>query len=221
MIKLVIFDLDGTLIDTVDDLGRTCDYLLERSGIKPNWTRNDYRSFVGNGAKKLIERAFPYKLSSDELDEQYQLFKVKYEEIKLENAYAYEGVKDLVYSLKKNGLELSVCSNKPDGAAREMIDSVFGENIFDFVCGAQDNGPVKPDVTRLNKILVKQGINPDECIWVGDSDVDIKSSRNLGCEVIGVTWGFCPRDVILEENPDYTADKAEDVLKIITDKLNC
>ncbi|MCD7723436.1 MAG: HAD-IA family hydrolase [Clostridiales bacterium] len=219
MIKYIIFDLDGTLIDTVDDLGRACDYLLEKAGLKKRWSRENYKSFVGNGAKLLVSRAFGGSLSEKELERQYLLFKKKYNEIKLENAYAYSGVKELLQKLKTAGLGLAVCTNKPENAARDMIAAVFGKGIFDFVCGAGDSGPVKPDVSVLSAQLDSLGISPGECLWVGDSCVDIASAKNLGCGVIAVSWGFVSRDALFSASPAYMADSPGEVYKIISSFL--
>lgn len=215
MIKYVIFDLDGTLIDTVDDLGRACDFLLKKAGRAPIDDREVYKSFVGNGARLLVSRAFGGSLTDAELDGQYRLFKEKYNEIKLENAYAYKGIKEVVQKLKAAHFGLGVCTNKPDAAAQEMIEAVFGSKTFDFVCGAPDSGPVKPDVSRLSAMLSGKGIRPEDCIWVGDSGVDIASAKNLGCPVIAVTWGFVSRETLLSHSPDYAVDRAEDILKMI------
>ena len=105
-VECVIFDLDGTLVDTIDDLGIACDYLLKQKGITPEWTKDDYKAFVGNGAKLLVKRAFRNMLSDEELDVQYELFKKKYGEIKLDHAYVYAGMAEVVKVLKKTALSL-------------------------------------------------------------------------------------------------------------------
>lgn len=215
MIKCVIFDLDGTLVNTIDDLGLACDYLLRKQGIEPKWSEADYKGFVGNGAKLLVERAFGGRLSEDELEEQYELFKVKYNEIKSEHAHPYVGITDVVNVLKENEIKLAVCTNKPDVAAKGMVTELFGENMFDIIVGALDNVPKKPDPAAAKIILKQFDAAPDECIWIGDSSVDIETAKNIGCESIAVTWGFRSREHLLRANPTYIVDEPKNILKIL------
>lgn len=214
-VKCVVFDLDGTLVDTVDDLGLACDYLLKQKGITPQWTKDDYKAFVGNGAKLLVERAFSGMLSETELDEQYEFFKKKYAEIKLDHAYVYEGVAEVVKMLKENDIKLAVCTNKPNAAAIGMVEHFFGSDTFEIVRGALDGIPKKPNPTLANEIAESLGVNANECVWIGDSAVDIESAENFGCECIAVTWGFRSRESLLERDPDYIIDDPKDILKIL------
>ena len=217
-VKCVIFDLDGTLVDTVDDLGLACDSLLKNKGITPQWTKDDYKAFVGNGAKLLVKRAFSGMLSEEELDEQYALFKKKYGEIKLDHAYVYSGMAEVVRTLKEKGIKLAVCTNKPDAAAVGMAEHFFGSDTFEIVRGALDGVPKKPDPTLANEIAGLLGVNADECVWIGDSAVDIESAQNFGCECIAVTWGFRSRENLLERDPDYIIENPKDILKILNFK---
>lgn len=212
-IKCAIFDLDGTIVNTIIDLGRACDYLLRNNGIEPQWTENDYKAFVGNGAKLLVSRAFEGKLSSQELEKQYSDFKIKYNEIKMENAFIYNGIFDIVNALKSNEIKVAVCTNKPHIAAKGMIEELFGKDVFDAIIGATDDLPKKPDTAMANKILTKLNVSPDECIWIGDSSVDIKTAKNLGCKCIAVTWGFRSVESLLEWEPDYVAYSPEEILE--------
>lgn len=212
--ECVIFDLDGTLINTIDDLGLACDFILKEQGITPCWTNEDYKNFVGNGARLLVKRAFSNKLSEAELDELYARFKVKYNEIKLDHAHAYDGIKQVVGLLKDSGRKLVVCTNKPDVAAKGMVEAIFGKEAFDIVQGAVDGKPTKPDPTVAREILTNLGISPKNTIWIGDSDVDIISARNLGCESIAVTWGFRSADSLLKERPGALIYSPKDILKI-------
>lgn len=214
-IKCVIFDLDGTLVNTIDDLGRACDHLLKRKGLPLKWTANDYKRFVGDGAKLLVDRAFEGRLSESELSEQYELFKKKYNEIKLENAYVYDGVAELVAYLKSAGLRLAVCTNKPDAAAKGMTLALFGDGVFDYILGAVDGVPKKPENDMPMKIINAIGITPDECLWIGDSAVDIKSAENLGCPCIAVTWGFRARSELENKGALCIVDNPEDILKFL------
>ncbi|MDE6413564.1 MAG: HAD family hydrolase [Eubacterium sp.] len=213
-IKCVIFDLDGTLVNTIIDLGRACDYLLRNSGIEPKWTESDYKAFVGNGAKILVSRAFSGKLSPEELEKQYSVFKVKYNAIKMENAYVYDGMLDVVNTIKSSGIKVAICTNKPDAAAKGMVEALFGTEVFDVIVGAADDLPKKPDTAMPNKILTKLNMSSDECIWIGDSTVDLESAKNLGCKSIAVTWGFRSVETLLECGPNYVVNCPKENLDV-------
>ena len=216
--KCVIFDLDGTLVNTIIDLGRACDYLLKKNGIKPEWTEEDYKSFVGNGAKLLVDRAFGGKLTPQQLEEQYSDFKIKYNEIKMDHAYIYDGMLDVVQMLKNNGIKISVCTNKPNVAAKGMVEHLFGKDVFDIIVGATDDLPKKPNVDMPEVILNKLGVSAYECILIGDSSVDIESAKNLGCESIAVTWGFRSAESLLECSPNYVVNTPKEIFKIFENK---
>ena len=214
-VKCVIFDLDGTLVDTIDDLGLACAHLLCQKGITPEWTKEDYKNFVGNGARLLVKRAFGGNLTDVELDRQYELFKKLYGEIMLDNAYVYSGMADVVNLIKKSGIKLAICTNKPDAAADKIAEHFFGKDTFAVVRGAIDGAPKKPDPTIANEVINTLGVEASDCIWVGDSAVDIETAENLGCECIAVTWGFRSRESLLERDPDYIIDSPKDILKIL------
>lgn len=212
-IKLVIFDLDGTLVNTITDLGLACDYLLKNFGIEPKWTEEDYKQFVGNGAKLLVSRAFGGKLSDEELEEQYSLFKIKYNEIKMDNTHIYDGMYEVAKEIKNKGVKIAVCTNKPHISAKEMVEQLFGKGFFDMIVGAVDDIPKKPDPAMPNIILNNFGISTDKCVWIGDSSVDMETARNLGCESIAVTWGFRSYESLIKYNPSFVAKNPEDILK--------
>ena len=213
-IKCAIFDLDVTLVNTIIDLGRACEYLLKLNGVEPKWTESDYKAFVGNGAKLLVDRAFNGKLSPQELEKQYSAFKIKYNQIKMENAYVYDGMLDIVNTLKSNGIKVTVCTNKPDAAAKGMVEELFGKDVFDVIVGATDDLPKKPDTAMANNILSKLNLSADECIWIGDSSVDIESAKNLGCKSIAVAWGFRSVESLLQYNPNYVVNIPKEILDI-------
>lgn len=213
--RCVIFDLDGTLADTIDDLGLACDFLLKKHGLEPKWTADDYKRFVGNGARLLVDRAFENRLGGRELDAVYEEFKIKYDEIKLDHARAYPGMQEAVSKLKADGITLVVCTNKPDAAAKGMISALFPANSFDIVRGALDSIPKKPDPSAAREILASLGISPSDCLWVGDSSVDIETAHNLGCSSIGVSWGFRPAESLEQAGADVIINKPVDILKIL------
>ena len=209
----VIFDLDRTLVNTIDDLGLACDYLLKKAGRPLKWSVDDYRQFVGNGAKLLVKRAFEDTLSDEELERQYELFKPEYDAIKLDHAYIYPGIKEVLEGLKAAHKKLIVCTNKPNVAANGMIEALFGKDVFDIVRGNVDGKPKKPDPTVPRELIASLGVLSDECVWVGDSDVDILSAQNLGCKSIGVTWGFRSRKLLESCGADVIIDEPKNILK--------
>ena len=188
MIKAALFDLDGTLVNSVDDLGRATDYVLESYSISPKWTKEDYLSFVGNGAKKLLDRAFEHKLSEQELNKALDLFRKKYNEILLDNAFVYDGIKDALDKIKEMGVKLGVVTNKPHESAVKMVETLFGKDYFDVVVGATEDKPKKPDPYMPRTALESLGVSADDAIFFGDSDVDIYTAKNAGIESVGCSW---------------------------------
>ena len=214
MIKCAIFDLDGTLVNTIDDLGLATDYVLEQYGKEKKWTMSDYRMFVGNGAKKLIERAFEHTLSPDELEKAYEMFKVKYQEILLDHAHIYDGIKEQLDILKQKGIKIAVVTNKPHQSAVKMVEILFGEGYFDLITGAKDDTPKKPDPTTTKEALKALDCKASEAIFFGDSDVDVKTAKNAGIEAIACSWGFRSVESLLAQSPSAIIDEPKYISKL-------
>lgn len=212
--KCAVFDLDGTLVNTIDDLAQACRLLMDKYNFKAEWTVDDYKSFVGNGAKKLVQRAFNHTLSDEELDARYQEFKTIYNDIKLDNAYAYDGIKEQLDILKNNGIKLCVVTNKPDEAAKDMVEHIFSKDYFDVVIGASDGVPTKPDPATTKKALAAVGCTAKDAIYFGDSDVDIKTAKNAGIEAVGVTWGYRSFENLFSQNPSVIIDEPKYISKL-------
>lgn len=213
-IKCAVFDLDGTLVNTIDDLGRACDFLIKKYNYDVVWTTDDYKRFVGNGAKKLVSRAFEDSLDENTLNDRYQEFKKIYEEIKLDNACAYDGIFEQLDILKNNGIKLCVVTNKPDAAAKGMVEHIFGSDFFDFVIGCVDGVPTKPDPTTTKIALEKLGCTADETIYFGDSEVDMQTAKNAGVEAVGCSWGFRSFSQLFAENPSVIIDEPKYISKL-------
>lgn len=209
-----IFDLDGTLADTADDLGLATDYVLREYGIEPKWTKQDYRAFVGNGAKKLLDRAFEHKLSENELDKALELFKEKYNVILLDHAHLYDGVISSLDELKKQGIKLAVVTNKPHQSAVKMVETLFGRDYFDAIIGATEDTPKKPDPYAANLALEKLGCAPENSVFFGDSDIDIYTAKNAGMDGVGCSWGFRSFECLCIACPLVIIDRAEDIAKL-------
>ena len=216
-IKAIIFDLDGTLVNTLDDLKIACETVIKEYGRNYEWTEADYKHFVGNGLKKLVERAFDHTLSETELDEAFGKVSAIYNEIKLDHAYSYDGIKDVLEELKEKGIKLAVVTNKPNNAAKDMVFKIFNQNTFDLITGAIDGIPHKPAPDSTLNTLNTLGFTPDEAIYIGDSNVDMQTARNAGIKAIGVLWGFRTRQELEKEAPFRIISKPEAIVNIINE----
>ena len=216
-IKCAVFDLDGTLVNTLDDLIIACETVLKEYGRNYKWTETDYKHFVGNGLKKLVERAFDHTLSETELDDAFKKVSAIYNKIKLDHAYAYEGIKETLSELKTKGIRLAVVTNKPDSAAKDMVFRIFGQNTFDLITGAIDGIPHKPAPDSTLNTLKTLGFKPDEAVYIGDSNVDMQTAHNSGIKAIGVLWGFRTRQELEKETPFRIIDKPELIIDIINE----
>lgn len=213
-LKLVIFDLDGTLIDTVADLSDAVNAALSVFGF-PIRSYEEVVSFVGNGTLKLIERALPDDKHDDKelASAVHEAFTNHYSGHYADKSAVYDGIPEVLSSLKSRGIKLAVLSNKPDRFTKALI-GMFFPNVFDTVLGSGENTPRKPDPTGELGIIRSFGLMLDECLHVGDSDTDIKTAHNAGVKAVGCTWGFRPKSTLEEAGADWIADKPEDMIKI-------
>lgn len=213
MKKGVLFDLDGTLIDTIVDLGRTVDKIMLHYGIVSDYTYDDYRYMVGNGAKMLVKRALGDKgVDVDgEMDNIYKMFTELYSTMLFDNAKLYDGIDELIKYLKKEGYLIAVVTNKPEVNAKQIIDHFFAPDTFVCVSGQREGVPVKPDPAQVVYALEKMGITKDEAVFVGDSNTDIETAKNSGIVSIGVDWGFRGHEELEKAGADFIAYKSEDI----------
>ncbi|MGN0528873.1 MAG: HAD family hydrolase [Eubacterium sp.] len=212
--KCAIFDLDGTLVNTIDDLAGACEILLKKYNFSAQWSLDDYKKFVGNGAKLLVKRAFDNTLSDDELSERYEEFKIIYNKIKLDHAYPYEGIIEQLKILKEQGIKLCVVTNKPDTAAKGMVEYIFGKGFFDVIIGAVDGVPKKPNPANVLKALDTVNCRAKDSLYFGDSDVDMITARNAGIEAIGVSWGFRSFAELFAQHPSAIIDEPKYISKL-------
>ena len=190
MKKLVLFDLDGTLVNTLFDLADSCNYTLEHYGFPPYETER-YKYFVGDGMPKLIENILPKDKYTEELhSECLTFFKKRYSEHYMDKSCVYDGIKELLTQLKKRGFKIGVLSNKAHEMTAVIVEELFGKDFFDAVYGKVDGYPTKPDPTLGLKIINDLGLTPDDTVFIGDSGNDAKISVNLNCIGIGVVWGY-------------------------------
>ena len=189
-LKCAVFDLDGTLINTLTDLKNCCEYIMKKHGSFFPHSEDDYKLYVGNGIKKMIERAFEHTLSEDELNLYFSEFMPYYNEHMLDNTDAYDGMREQLAILKEKGIKLSVVTNKAESAAIGMLETIFGKGVFDVIVGQREGLPAKPDPAGVYKVLKELGCSKDEALFFGDSNVDMQTAINAGVKAVGVTWGF-------------------------------
>ena len=218
MIKCIIFDLDGTLINTLNDLAITANETLNEFGYDPIDIEK-YRYFVGNGIRKLIERCLvENNIDLINLDKVYNKFLENYNLSYLRYASIYEGMNEVLNILKEDGYLLFVNTNKNDQIAKAMINHFF-KDIFIDVYGDSINYPRKPDPFIINKIKIEYNLNNDEIIYIGDSNVDVKTAHNAFVKAIGCAYGFRGKEELINAKVDYLITKPLEILKIIKNSL--
>lgn len=194
-LKLAIFDLDGTVLDTIADLSDAVCAALEKNGFPPR-SPAEVMSFVGNGVLKLIERSLPEGHKDPETAALVcEDFNAHYAAHYADKTRPYAGMPELLKSLKERGVKLALLSNKPDAFTKGLAER-FYPDIFDVVRGSGENTPRKPDPTAELEIIAEFSAKPDECVHVGDSDTDVMTALNAGIRCVGCTWGYRSRQTL-------------------------
>jgi len=213
MIKLVVFDLDETLIDTIEGLGYSANAVLDEYGLK-GYDREFYEGIIGNGARRFIESiTLDKKKEKTMADEMLIKFLDSYSRNWMVGLAEYDGVNDVIEILKEREIKIALNTNKPHAVAEKIVIHFYGTDTFKSVKGACEDYPKKPHPAGVNMILEELNIGLDECIYVGDSKVDIETSRNAGIKSIGVKWGYGKNDGITDA--DYIAENPYQLLEIL------
>ena len=218
MNKGCIFDLDGTLVDSLEDLALATNRALERLGYQP-YPLEKYKMFVGSGVKKLIERCLP-----DETKERQALaldyFYEEYSLCLLEHTKPYLGIEEVLKYLKQQGSILAVVTNKPDPLAKKIVSTLF-ENLFDEVCGQVEGILVKPDPTLVLQILDHYDLDKAKTFYIGDSDVDIYTAKNASLISIGCTWGNRSEEELVEAGACFIVHDPKEISKVVCQDDRC
>ena len=214
--KIAIFDLDGTLLDTLQDLAISTNYALDSLGYEKR-TTEEIRQFVGNGIEKLIEKAAPDNISANERKRILDCFKLHYANHCEDHTKPYEGMIELLDNLITKQLPIAVVSNKIDSAVQSLCQKYFG-NRFIFTIGERKGIGRKPHPDSVLEVLAKANISPSDAVYIGDSEVDIITAKNAGTEMICVTWGFRDKDFLLESGAELFADSALQLEKLLFEK---
>ncbi len=213
-IKAIIFDMDGTVLNTLQDIANAVNYTLSFHSL-PTHELYKFKKFVGDGTDIMLKRALPDNMKSDE-----QVAKIKPLYVEYYNAHPtdttvpYEGILELLEKLKAKGILLAVVSNKIDCMVGPISKKFFGDT-FDYVTGQKDGMPVKPDPAAVFNVMQQFNVTADECIFVGDSGVDAKTGANAGMFTVGVLWGFREKDELIQNGANVVISNPLELLEYI------
>ena len=215
--SLAIFDLDGTLLDTVGDIGSAANRVLIEAGYPPH-PLTAYRQFVGSGVAVLFERALPKESANPYvIDNCISRFEREYETCWNRDTVPYDGIGDLLDHFLSLGLRLAVLSNKPDSFAKKCVREYFTDYRFEPILGQRPDVPRKPDPTAVREIMQYHQVGAEQVFFVGDSEIDIQTAQNAGVFSIGVSWGYRPASALVDMGVDLLAEEPGDLLSFIAE----
>lgn len=209
----VIFDLDGTLLNTLEDLTDSVNYALGMSGY-PVRTLDEIRRFVGNGVKVLMHLSVPKGTPEEDTLKCLEIYRRHYSANMQNKTQPYDGINNLLEALKDKGIKLAIVSNKYDSAVKALCRDYYREYI-QVAIGESQGVAKKPAPNSVFKALEQLGSSGEEAIYVGDSDVDVHTAHNAGLKCVGVTWGFRNREILSAEGADFIIDKPEELLEYL------
>ncbi len=214
MYKLAIFDLDGTLLNTLTDLALACNYALRENGFKEH-SVDTYKTYVGDGIYKLVERMLPIMHRNDLMIEKVKsLFDTYYAKHSMDHTKPYDGIIELLHTLQEQGVHTAVASNKPDKYTQELVKLLFKKKI-ELTFGQRIGVPAKPHPQVLLEIREHFKVSAEECIYIGDSDVDMITAKNAGIISVGVLWGFRTQQELLEAGAHYIVSEPKRLEELI------
>lgn len=215
MYKLAVFDLDGTLLNTLDDLASSVNFALRECGY-PERTTNEVKAFIGNGVRMLMHRAVPEGIGYEAYRKCFHKFRRHYLEHMKDTTAPYDNVIEMLTALQGKGVKIAVVSNKLDSAVKQLCKDYFGELVED-PRGAQGEYDRKPNPKNLLDTMSNFSFSPEQTIYIGDSDVDVETAHNANVRCIGVTWGFRDKEQLVSCGCDFVCDTCKEVLKTITE----
>ena len=210
---LLVFDMDGTILDTLEDLKITMNHALRLHNM-PERTLDEIRSFVGNGIRRLIELAVVDGTSIQKIDEVHKDFMAYYEDHCADFTKPYDGINDTIAELKKRGYKTAVVSNKVNEAVLDLCDEYF-PGLFDLAIGETPNVARKPAPDMVYLALNHFGVSKEQAVYIGDSDVDVATAKNSGLDMIAVDWGFRSRECLMEQGATTIISKPEEIIKYV------
>ena len=216
MKKLGIFDLDGTVLDTVGTIAYYGNLSLEKNGVEPIAVK-EYNYLAGEGARVLVKNMLNFRnCYTPELWEKvYADYMAAYDSAPTRGTSVFEGLLEVLDTMKADGMRLAIVSNKPDPAAKAAIAAFYGEGYFEPVVGQTDGVPLKPDPTAVFGVMRELGVTAEECIYVGDTSTDMLTGKNAGIFTVGVLWGFRGREELLQNGADVLCSEPSELLKYL------
>ena len=211
--KLAIFDLDGTILDTLQDLADAVNHALEQNGL-PKRTLAEVRAFIGNGIHNLIERSVPEHTPEDVVENVFREFKAFYSIHCAEKTCPYAGILDMLANIRDAGMKTAVLSNKADFAVQELVAKYFPGSI-DYAAGEKNGVPKKPAPDSVYILLKEMDCTAEEAVYIGDSEVDIQTANNAGLDYIIVDWGFRDHDALAEAGAKVLLSTVEALEKML------
>ncbi len=216
--KAALFDLDGTLLDTIGDIHHNVNLAMKEFGY-PLHTKDEVRSFVNRGALDLMTKAVPeYARDRQNVEKVLERYLEIYDKHVSVETVPYEGICDIIAKLKADGVLLAVVSNKPERHVKLLAEKFFGEGTFSYISGTGGDKPVKPSKECVDLALENLGVKHEDAVFTGDSNVDMDTAHNSGLLALGVTWGFHGRESFQSSIPDVYVDTAEQLYKLISGK---
>lgn len=214
--KACIFDLDGTLTNTLESMTYSVNLTLKEMGLS-QITKDQCRMFVGNGARVLIEESL--KVSGDpkasRIEEGMKIYGRIFDQNCTYHVTPYEGIPEMLKALKDRGIHLAVLSNKPDRQTVKVVKEIFGDNIFDYAQGQKDGIRRKPAPDGVWYLMEQMQASKEECLYIGDSEVDAATGKNAGLKTIGVLWGFRDRKTLETAGADHLIERPEELLQFV------
>ncbi|MEE1085857.1 MAG: HAD family hydrolase [Schaedlerella sp.] len=216
MYNVCIFDLDGTLTDTLESLTVSVNKTLCEMGLSMI-TAQQCRVFVGNGARALLQRAL--EVSGDEkaerIEEAMRIYRRIFDEFCTYHVVPYEGIREMLSELKEAQVRMGVLSNKPHRQTVSVVESIFGRDVFELIQGQKDGIPRKPDPAAVLDMIKELGSVPEQSVYIGDSEVDVATGLAARMQTIGVTWGFRSQKILEEAGAEKTVDHPQEIVKLI------
>ncbi len=213
--RLAIFDLDGTLLNTIGDLAEACNYMLTLRGLGLH-TREEYAQMVGNGILNLVKRALPEELRRPEYVGAAREDFLAYYTANIDRyTVPYEGIREVLHTLQESGWEMAVASNKFDEGTKQLVASIFPEVNFRAIYGNKEGFPLKPDAALLDLIMKECEATTETTTMIGDSGIDIQTAKNANVRSVGCSWGFRSREELEECGADHIIDRPIELLNIL------